>query len=168
VPLSSDKTYLEAQIDSFEASGSTGGQVGVAWGWYLLSPNFAYLWPSTSRPDAYKLEKTQKIAILMTDGDYNSIHCKGVIAQDSTYGSGSISEQINCNATNGEAYKQSLAVCDAMKTAGVQVYDSQNAKDLLANCATDSTKSYDAQNGDELKQVFHDIALKISTIYLSH
>ena len=175
VPLSSDKTYLEAQIDSFEASGSTGGQVGVAWGWYLLSPNFAYLWPSTSRPDAYKLDKTQKIAILMTDGEYNSVHCKGVIAQDSTYGSGSISEQINCNATNGDAYKQSLAVCDAMKTAGVtvytvafQVYDSQNAKDLLAKCATDSTKSYDAQNGEELKQVFHDIALKISTIYLSH
>ena len=101
------------------------------------------MWPSTSRPDAYKLDKTQKIAILMTDGEYNSVHCKGVIAQDSTYGSGSISEQINCNATNGDAYKQSLAVCDAMKTAGVtvytvafQVYDSQNAKDLLAKCAT--------------------------------
>ena len=126
-------------------------------------------------PGCLKLDKTQKIAILMTDGEYNSVHCKGVIAQDLTYGGGSVSEQINCNATNGDAYKQSLAVCDAMKTAGItvytvafQVYNSQNAKDLLAKCATDSTKAYDAQKSEELKQVFHDIALKISTIYLSH
>ena len=44
-PLSSDKTALKATIASLVAGGSTAGQLGLAWGWYSIDPNFAYLWP---------------------------------------------------------------------------------------------------------------------------
>jgi len=50
--LSTDKTTLKSKIAGLVAKGSTGGQLGVAWGWYMLSPNFGYLWPSASQRPA--------------------------------------------------------------------------------------------------------------------
>src|SRR5690606_17022291 len=52
VPLSSDKTMLKNNIDDMEAVGSTAGHMGIAWGWYLLSPNFSYLFPTDNQPAA--------------------------------------------------------------------------------------------------------------------
>ncbi len=52
-PLTNNKTELKRQIDLLQAAGSTAGHIGVAWGWYLLSPNWGYLWPSASRPAPY-------------------------------------------------------------------------------------------------------------------
>jgi Flp pilus assembly protein TadG len=174
VPLTSDKSMLTNSIDSMIASGSTGGQVGVAWGWYLLSPNWGYLWPSQSRPAAYGTANLQKIAILMTDGEYNSSYCQGVISYDSLPGSGSPADQINCRSPNGNSYDQSQKLCAAMKASGVTVFtvgfnvvNTPNAVSLLKNCASSSASYYDAVDGTALRNAFRDIALKISTLYLS-
>ena len=90
VPLTNDKTLLKNQIDQLQASGSTAGHIGLAWGWYMLSPNWGYLWPA-SQPAAYselgKLDAKgnpllRKILILMTDGAFNTAYCNGVISKD--------------------------------------------------------------------------------------
>ena len=61
-----------------------------------------------------------------------------------------------------------------MKAKGIIVYTvgfdlggNQTAIDTLSGCATNSSKFYNADNGDQLKQAFRDIALKISQLYLS-
>jgi hypothetical protein len=60
-----------------------------------------------------------------------------------------------------------------MKAAGVEVYtvgfqlDSQIAIDTLSSCATDASHFYNSTSGDALRQAFRDIALKISSIYLT-
>ena len=183
VPLSNDKTTLLNNINAMQATGSTGGQVGVAWGWYTLSPNWNSVWPSTNQAAPYSdLQvrnsmggpKLKKIAVLMTDGEYNSPYCKGVISQDATNGSGSTSDHINCNAPNGSSYSQALSLCTGMKTAGIEVYtigflvvDSQSARDLLSQCATDADHYYVSTDGEALKLAFRDIALKISSIYIA-
>ena len=41
------------------------------------------------------------------------------------------------------------------------------ASQTLSQCATDPTKYYNADDGEELKQAFRDIAIKLTTIYLS-
>ncbi|MFY7852690.1 MAG: ubiquitin-activating E1 FCCH domain-containing protein, partial [Brevundimonas sp.] len=46
MPLSSDKTALKAQINNYTVGGSTAGQIGLAWGWYMVAPNFGYMWPN--------------------------------------------------------------------------------------------------------------------------
>src|SRR4029079_9063241 len=165
VPLTSDKTVLENQITLLKASGSTAGHVGVAWGWYMLSPNFAYLWPAANKPASYSALTTlgpkgapilQKIVTLMTDGEYNSPYCNGVISKDATSGSGNTSDHINCNAQNGGSYTQAKAQCTAMKKVGITVYTvgfqlaDQNAVDLINNCASDSGKVYNAADGTQL------------------
>jgi Flp pilus assembly protein TadG len=76
-PLSDNKDFLLNRIGALAASGSTAGHVGIAWGWYLLAPNFSYLWPASSRPADYWTEDLYKIAIIMSDGEYNSPYCQG-------------------------------------------------------------------------------------------
>jgi len=173
-PLSNDKVLLKRRIDKLSEAGSTAGQMGTAWAWYMLSPNWAYLWPSANRPAAYHTEKTDKIAILMTDGEYNTAHCKGVLAKDSGYGRNN--DQINCNATNGSSNSQAQALCAAMKKdTGITVYTigfalggNQTAINTLKNCASDETKFYNAEDGNELRMAFRDIALQVAKLRLSH
>lgn len=174
-PLSTNKTTLKSQVDALAAGGSSGGHVGIAWGWYLLSPNFGSLWPA-SAPAAYGEDHLFKILVLMTDGEYNSSYCNGVIAQDSTSGSGSSNDHINCNGPKGHSYVQSDALCDAMKasgkdvivyTVGFDVYNSTNAQNLVADCATDSEHAYYPNTGAELKAAFQLIAQEISQLRLS-
>jgi hypothetical protein len=45
-----------------------------------------------------------------------------VIAADSTSGSGSNTDHMNCNASNGTPFSQAAALCTAMKAAVVVVY----------------------------------------------
>ncbi|MBX9925021.1 MAG: pilus assembly protein, partial [Hyphomicrobiaceae bacterium] len=85
MPLDSDRNALKATIDAFTASGATAGQIGTAWAWYTLAPNFNPLWGNAkhnARPYSdinLKNEKGRqvlnKIAVLMTDGEYNTQYC---------------------------------------------------------------------------------------------
>ena len=81
MPLSNNKTSLKAKINGLEAFGATGGVLGTAFSWYLLSPNWKSIWTGQSQPKDYALlkqtnsngkPKLRKVAILMTDGSYNT------------------------------------------------------------------------------------------------
>ena len=171
MPLSSDKTELKQRIDKLELAGSTAGQIGTAWAWYMLAPNWSYLWPAANRPVAYNTEKTQKIAVLMTDGEYNTAHCNGVLSKDSANNG----TRINCNATNAISDTQADQLCTAMKNGtGITVYTvgfalggNNTAINTLRACASDESKFYEAEDGDALKLAFRDIALQIAKLRLS-
>ncbi len=174
VPLTNDKDFLHAQIDALVAGGSTAAHVGVAWGWYLLSPRWGYLWPEENRPAPYDDDRIKKVAVLMTDGEFNSPYCNGVISQDSTPGSGSPLYHINCNAPNGSSYLQAENLCASMKEAGVivytvgfHIYDMPEATQVMHECATDPSHVYLTGSGEELDAAFRDIARKISTLHIS-
>ena len=176
LPLTSDKDLLDDHIDALVASGSTGGQVGVGWGWYMLSPEWDFWSDSESVAGEYGAEDLHKIVVLMTDGEYNSPYCNGAIARDATSGSGSASDHINCDATNGNSYEQAETMCDAMKaddvdieiyTIGFRVNDYPRGEALMEYCATDEDHFYTADDGDELQDVFQAIANNVSSLYLS-
>ena len=160
LPMTNVKATINGKIDGLVPRGMTAGHVGTAWASYLLSPNWASVLPSGSQPASYTAPKTKKIAILMTDGDYNSTH-------DSQGLSGG-----NVNGASSSA--QAIEICNQMKTHNIDVYTvgfqmsaaSQTAIDTLTACASDPTKFYNAENGENLKQAFRDIALKISSLYL--
>jgi hypothetical protein len=168
MPLTGDVSALTAKVDSLSASGGTAGHLGTAWAWYTLSPNWNSLWPTANQASAYGTGKLNKIAILMTDGEYNT-----------QYNSSGISVDMNAypscpSAANGCSTTQARQLCTNMKAAGITIYTigfalggNQNAIDTLNQCATDSTKFYNASNGDQLKQAFRDIGLKLSSLFLS-
>lgn len=174
MPLSTDKQALKDAIENFEAAGSTAGQIGIAWGWYLLSPNFGSLWADAeSVPGAYNDPEVTKVVVIMTDDEFNTPYCKGVIARDAGSGSGGASDHINCNATNGDPYEQAEDVCDAMKDAGVFVYtigfdisSSTEVTDLLTDCASGSEYVYFAATGSELKDIYRQIGSEITKLHI--
>ncbi|HRD46244.1 MAG TPA: pilus assembly protein TadG-related protein [Caulobacter sp.] len=175
VPLSSDKASLKASIDTYTASGSTAGHIGLAWSWYLVSPNWGYLWPAeTNRPAAYGAKDLLKVVVLMTDGEFNTTYCNGVISRDAASGSGSSSTHINCNAPNGDAFVQAEALCDAMKAKGVVIYTvgfdlggNAAAENIMEECATSAEHVYLPDSGTDLKKAFKEIGQDINALRLS-
>jgi Flp pilus assembly protein TadG len=172
-PLTTDRTLLTARIASLTASGSTAGHVGIAWGWYTLSPNFG-VWTGTSVPASYADPDTRKILVLMTDGEYNSSYCNGVISRTSTTGSGSRENHINCDAPNGHSFDQAQALCTAIKrtgitifTVGFQIHNDPRARDLMSRCASSAEHAFTAETGAELRATFQQIAKRISKLRLS-
>lgn len=139
--------------------GSTAGHLGTAWAWFALSPNFSSVWPSANTPASYSMltelndsgqPKLQKIAVLMTDGEYNEYY------------------------SGQNSATQARELCENMKAKGIVVYTvgfelsrGSTAKETLRQCATSSEHFYDADDAEALKLAFRNIALKISTLRIA-
>lgn len=159
VPLTADAEQLKAHINGLVAEGGTAGHLGIAWGWYLISPEWASIWPEASAPVAYLEPQTSKVMVLMTDGEFNISH--------PTAGSTSFS--------------QSMALCDAMKAGSrrIQIYTvgfqvpsgvqrTGDGRTILEYCATSPSHAFSADSGEELLQVYRTIARAISDLRLKH
>ena len=150
--LSDDNAALKLAIGRLRSGGSTAGHLGTAWAWYLVSPEWSSLWPVASRPVAYGDKKTIKAVVLMTDGVYN------------TFG-GQCDR--NCSNTSAQARdSQDVArrLCQGMKDKNVKVYsigfklDDPRAENVLRDCASSAVTFYRAENGEQLRQAFRQIA----------
>ena len=172
VPLTTNTGTLHSTINAMGPGGSTAGHMGTAWAWYALSPNFNSIWTSASsaaRPYAdlttlnvHGQPILRKIAILLTDGDYNTEYCNGV---SDWYQ--------NCSANNGASQSQASSLCTGMKAKGIEVFTigagvSANAKSFLTSCATDASHYYDATNTTAIYTAFDDITKKLVKPYVSH
>ena len=149
-PITNNKTTLDGQIAALDAQGMTAGHLGVAWAWYLVSPNWSSVWPVASQPVAYGDEDTIKAVILMTDGKFNQTYVSG----------------------NGNSSQQAIEICDNMKDNQVEVYSvafqaPSSAEATLQDCASSSAHYFDAQNGDQLRSAFQTIALRLANLRLS-
>jgi Flp pilus assembly protein TadG len=172
MPLTSDRAALNARIASLTASGTTAGQIGFGWGWYMLSPNFGSIFSGEGRPANYGAESTLKVAVLMTDGEFNTHYCNGVIARNaSSVGS---ADRINCDAPNGTGFAQAAQICDAMKAQGIVVYTVgfdlggvAGAAEVLEDCATSQAHFFNADNGAELRSAFQEIARAIQQLRIT-
>ncbi|WP_293381958.1 pilus assembly protein [Phenylobacterium sp.] len=180
-PLSSNISALHSTIASLTANGSTAGHIGMAWGWYMVSPNWANLFPAASQPAAYGTQHLIKAVILMTDGDFNTTYCKGVISGVTSDTDGSAGEpkyHASCGSPNGNSLTQGLALCNAMKAApnNIVVYTvgflhsgaDPTAETFLNSCATDANHVYFPSTGSSLSTAFQAIAADLNRLRISH
>jgi len=155
VPLTANKDVLKAHVNSLTAGGGTAGHLGIAWGWYLISPKWKSVWPSASEPWGYDEVNVTKAIILMTDGDFNSQHPSAAKS----------------------SFRQAMDLCDEMKkspakvniyTVGFQVPDTVqrtgDGRTILEYCATSPAFAYSAADGDQLLQVYKEIAQSIADL----
>lgn len=181
-PLTASATTLKAKIDQLRKSGSTAGQIGIGWAWYMLSPNFASLFDGAGKPGEYAPSDTLKVAILMTDGEFNTPFRDGVIALDAGSGSGGLNTHINLNSSNGDPFIQSVELCRAMQARGVVVYTVgfdlgsdtgkpnvvDSALDVMRQCATsEQTHFFEANSGADLKEAFRAIGRDITRLRIA-
>ena len=165
-PLKNDKAAILAKIQGLTLGGATAGHVGTAWAYYFLSPEWNGVMPSAANhAQPYGTEKLKKIAILMTDGEYNRPRdSKGLADNDDLAGS----------SVNGQtSAQQAVELCTNMKADGIEVYTvgfdlggNQIAIDTLANCASGTDHAYVAVDGAALKAAFRDIAIKLTELHL--
>ena len=172
-PLTSNINTLTNLVNGLSVTGSTAGQIGLAWGWYTVSDRFNRLWPSNTAA-AYAPTKVLKAVILMTDGEFNTPYCGGVVARDAGSGSGNYYDKIACDATNGDPFDQAARLCDSIKAKGVIVYtvgfsitQGSDAARILSTCATDKDKAFLPQSGADLSSNFQAIGRDITRLRIS-
>jgi len=139
----------------------------------MVSPNWNSLWPSNGAA-AYNSAETLKAVIIMTDGAFNTPYCSGVISRQAGSGSGANSAKIDCDATNGDPFAQSRALCTAMKAQGVIVYTvgfaitaGTDEALLLADCATGPANVFLPATGGDLSEAFAAIGRDIKRLRIS-
>lgn len=174
-PLSDDSETLKTNINALTANGSTAGHIGLAWGWYMLSPNWNSVFTdATYTAGSYEEEDLVKVAVMMTDGEFNTAYCNGVLADDADFPPSSPNaNQIDCDAQD-TAFDQAEELCEAMQDAGITIYtvgfnisDGSGADTFLEGCATEEDYYYLASSGDELTEAFQSIARSITLLRLS-
>ncbi|WP_292102577.1 TadE/TadG family type IV pilus assembly protein [Brevundimonas sp.] len=183
VPLTSDRNHLTQQISLLRDGGSTAGQVGLAWGWYAVSPNFNGLWPSAANHAApYGADDLLKVVVMMTDGEFNTPYCNGVIAQNAGAGSGDTNWHIRCDAQNGSPFQQAVDLCNAMKARNIIIYTVgldvtsvndntpnvvDTAREVIETCATSPDHVYLPSGDTDLREAFRAIARSISDLRIA-
>lgn len=154
--LTDDKARLKSTVDGYRDGGTTAGHLGTAWAWYLISPRWQTVWNTPAPIADYNDGKTIKVAVLMTDGEYNTVG--GTMSGPN----GPVSSNYAVNT------------CAAMKNEGVKVYTvgfkvggQPSAVTTLSSCASASANFFKAENGDELRAAFRSIAEDITNLRLS-
>jgi hypothetical protein len=159
VPLTDDQGNLQGAISGLSAYGATAGVLGTAFAWYTLSPEWADIWGSGSAPRPYSeleeegdsgAKKLRKIAVLMTDGGYN------------TYASWKANDYAKLAAN-------AKSMCDNMKDKGIELYavgfaldtlgavEESYARSTLQSCASDSSHFVDTGSAADLVKAFEEI-----------
>jgi hypothetical protein len=166
IALTADKARLTGTIDDFRADGVTAGGIAAQWGYYMLSPK----WRNAIRdaglgagPADHDKKKIAKVAILMTDGQFNTAFAG--VRDDST-------PQMQQGAKSRN-YAESL--CANMKRDDIEVFtigfalddpgmsrsEREQAKSVLKNCSSADTPSiqhyFEASTGKELDAAFKEI-----------
>ena len=150
-PLTYTQGHVISAIETLPTSGSTAGHLGIAWAWYLISPNWSSIWPADSKPRAYDEPDSTKIAILMTDGEFNKDYMSG-----------------------GNSFAHAKKFCDAMKAEDIVIYTvafkaPKSGQDILEYCASGSVGmfAFQASDGQQLADAYKAIATNISDLRLA-
>ncbi len=155
--LTSDLSEVATLIDSLVAEGYTYIPAGLSWGWRLLDPNLPYGGLSNNQSDR------KRAMILMTDGS-NRVRLAAPNHLDDP-------EQLEVEATNSLTSE----LCDGIKSDGIDLYTVSYqlrtadpvAEQMIANCATNSSYHFSADNQEELEKAFENIANSLVEIWIS-
>lgn len=157
VPLTSDQDALLSAVATMQAHGNTLGNIGMAWGTRLISPD-----PPFTEGHAWDDPRWRKAIIMMTDG---------VNTRDSSYSAFWRSRNHQLGTTDYN--ERFVETCDAMRAQGVLVYTvtfaggvSEDAKEYYRDCATSEAQYYDAPTQDELIEVFEKISRELANLHI--
>lgn len=157
LPLTNVYGTINTKINNLYASGNTLSNIGMVWGYRLLSPEAPFR-EATSWTDS----TVKKVAILMTDGDNN------IGGSYSAYGTWS-----DLKLTDHDLDVKLAATCENMKNDGITIYTvtftsgiNEATKDYFRNCASSEDRYYDAPGQSDLINAFEQIARELSNIHI--
>lgn len=172
-------TTVTDKLDDMVADGNTNVAMGLMWGWHTVSPNAPF-----ADGAAYGTPKTQKIIVLLTDGDNtndensnpnDSIYTGyGYMWQKRLKNSSNVAlDETSSSTTRRDAIDSRQAkACANAKAAGVLIYSigvgvSAHSKSILQTCATTTDMYYDVTDVTQLTSVFNTIAGAIQNLRIA-
>jgi Flp pilus assembly protein TadG len=163
IPLTADSKSLLDSIDDFKANGYTAGAIAIQWTYYMLSASWRGVVKGAGLGDGpadRDDKKIHKVAILMTDGQFNTAYA-GV--------TGNFNSQGSTSRGNAES------LCANMKAAGIEIFtvgfdlnnrsmsqtERDQAKAVLKTCASSDASAikhyFEVSTGQELDDAFQEI-----------
>lgn len=194
LPMVAEKNTVVTAINNMQAVGSTHIDLGMAWGWRMLSPRWRGLWggemSANSMPLDYNTPLMNKVVILMTDGDntlkgtnstgtapsYPSAYTAyGLTGNNWLSVTGSeCTSGADCTKGVNEINKRTTAVCNAMKAQGIIIYTialgtglDSTSKSLLQGCATSPSYYFLSPTTNELQGIFQQIGDSLANLRIS-
>lgn len=172
-PLTSNQTTLLNAVNAIDAwcRGGTTGNIGMAWGLRVLSPEAPF-----TEGAAYDNEQWKKAVVMMTDGD--NLLYRGNNAFQSDWTGHRRLEHGMLGTTNANIARDRLnqrfeETCNIMRDLGITVYTvtftsgiNNATKDFYRRCATDTTKYYDAPTQQDLLAAFDTISRELSSLHI--
>ena len=173
IPLTADSGVLLDSIDDFRADGYTAGAIAIQWTYYMLSPQWrtaiknAGLGKGAADANAKKIAK---VAILMTDGQFNTAFAGAT---------GNYNSQGNLTRSNAQS------LCGNMKNDGIEIFtigfdlndkamsatERDQAKAVLKDCSSKDTSAanhyFEASTGAELDAAFQEIISNTEKVALT-
>lgn len=148
--LTNNRTRLNTYVDNLTAGGGTAGHLGVGWSWYLISDNWGGIFTGASTPLSFTEPDSEKVVILMTDGEFNA----------------------EIFPEQGSSDDQARDLCDGMKRKSIKVYAvALNApragREVLAYCASGTDYYFEPETAAELTEAYRKIATSISDLRIS-
>ena len=158
LPLTNDRDEVNYQIAKLKAEGNTVGNIGMVWGYRLLSPDFPF-----REGAAYNDPEWKKAVVMMTDGDN--------VVDDNYSGYGGYTQTDVHSAY--EVNERFAETCENMKDQGIIIYTvtfssgiSDNTRDYYRECATDPDKFINAPTQSDLVAAFEQISRELSNVHI--
>ena len=153
LPLTNDMNNVRASVDGFDARGWTYIPSGVVWGWRTLVgelPKRVQAAPSTT-------SEHRKVMVIMTDGE------------NTRSKTGLNHEGQNIAAANSKT----ADLCANVKGNDIEVYtiayglSDNTTLNLLRECATDTSKFFNAQTASALSSAFEQIGSELTVLRIT-
>jgi len=159
-PLTNNQTTLLNVINNLPTANNTYSDVGMVWGWRVVSPGFPF-----QEGASYSDSTWSKTVILMTDGN-NTINT--TMSGEGAYGAPGTSMSVT---DQNNKFEQ---VCTNMKALGIRIYTitfqsaiNASTKQFYRQCATNTSMYYDAPSNADLTTAFQSIATQLSQLHLT-
>lgn len=174
--LTTNESDVLGWINAMQANGYTNIEEGVMWGWRLLSPTVPF-----TEGRAYEDAENRKILIIMTDGanTYNtnsspnrSFYSAFGFVKANFLGTTSNDEDTVVEQMNARTLEACQNIADQtdiiVYTIAFQIpADQASAIEIMADCASDPSKAFDAANNADLLEAFRLIGQDIATLRLA-
>ena len=181
-PLVTSKTVVDAAIAEMLPwhRGGTTSNLGLVWGWRVLSPAWRGLWGNAQLPLDYETPLLDKVVIVLTDGqnqfyDWPGGNGSGPSGSDYTaYGRLNDFGYSSRSDARAEIDIRFTTICEAMKAEGILIYaitfgstPNSTTQDLYSNCASEPTYYWHAPNNSTLQTVFAEIGEQLSNLRIA-
>lgn len=191
LPLQPSRAAAEAVINQMApvSFGGTHFNLGMAWGWRVLSPRWRGLWgsPSTaSLPGDYQADLRDKVVVILTDGqnewinewaDYGRLYNTGQYYTDySGYThleAGLLNGITDVNAAITEMNDRFTRLCTAMRSQNIIIYtillgtSAPATAPVFQACASSPENYFFAPSASDLNGIFTQIGNQLRRLRIS-